>query len=216
MKERESDEKSHFDCRVFARCTLVFCAGGLNDGLVNWWAGNGNAVDTIGGDNGVLQSGVTFTNGVAGQAFSFDGSSGFVSTPLLVNNPQTFSLSLWFKTATTQGGVLLGFGDTQTGNSPNYDRNIYLDNSGLIHFGVWTGSAQLINSAVAYNDWHQVVGSISANTGLSLYMDGALLGNNPAVTNAQIYNGYWRIGENTLAISGVPWPFLPSSFYFNG
>jgi Concanavalin A-like lectin/glucanases superfamily/Alpha/beta hydrolase family len=204
---------------TFLLVTFSFSArAGLNDGLVNWWPANGNAVDTIGGDSGVLQGGASFTSGVAGQAFSFDGSSGFVSTPLLVNNPQTFSLSLWFNTVTTQGGVLLGFGDTQTGNSPSYDRNIYMDNSGLIHFGVWTGTAQLINSVVAYNDgnWHQVVGSFSASTGLSLYVDGVLLGNNPNVTSPQAYNGYWRIGENTLAISGQPWPFLPSSFYFSG
>src|SRR5579859_4028986 len=53
-------------------------------GLVNWWTADGDAVDIVGGDNGTSEGGVTFTNGEAGRAFSFDGSSGFISTSLLV------------------------------------------------------------------------------------------------------------------------------------
>jgi Concanavalin A-like lectin/glucanases superfamily/Immunoglobulin domain/Carboxypeptidase regulatory-like domain/Immunoglobulin I-set domain len=187
---------------------------GLTNALVNWWPGNGNAIDVVGGDDGVLQGGVIFTNGLGGQAFSFDGFSGYVSTSLLVTNPQSFSLSLWFRTATTQGGVLLGFAGSQVGTPSNYDRHLYMDNAGAIHFGVWTGAAQVLNSANGYNDnnWHQVVASLSPSTGISLFVDGVLAEKNPAVTDAYVYNGWWRIGENNLN----SWPFLPSSYYFNG
>jgi hypothetical protein len=90
-----------------------------------------------------------------------------------------------------------------------------MDNTGALHFGVWTGVASQINSAAGYNDtaWHWVVGSLSASTGLSLYVDGVLAGNNPAVTNAvENYNGYWRFGEDNL----LYWPYQPSSYYFQG
>jgi hypothetical protein len=91
-----------------------------------------------------------------------------------------------------------------------------MDDTGALHFGVWTGNPapQQINSAAGYNDnnWHYAVGSLSPSTGLSLYVDGVLAGNNPAATSAASYDGYWRIGEDNL----VNWPFQPSSYYFQG
>jgi hypothetical protein len=186
-------------------------------GLAYWWPANGNAIDIIGANNGTLQGGVTFTNGEAGQAFNFDGATGFVSTSLLITNPQNFSLSLWFKTATTNGGVLISFDSSQTSvaDGSQFDRNLYLDDTGALHFGVWNAGPQQINSAAGYNDdnWHWVVGSLSASTGLSLYVDGVLAGNNAAVTSASAnYNGYWRFGEDNLN----NWPYPPTSDYFQG
>jgi Concanavalin A-like lectin/glucanases superfamily len=183
-------------------------------GLAYWWQAEGNALDFAGGNNGTLQGGVTFTNGEVGQAFSFDGSSGFVSTSLLVTNPQMFSLCLWFKTGSTNGGGLISFDSTQTDTSGSqYDRNIYMDNAGLLHFGIWDGSAQQANSTTAYNDgnWHLAVGTLSPTAGLSLYVDGALVGTNLA-NNAQDYNGYWRFGQANLN----NWLPLPNSEYFQG
>ena len=42
-------------------------------GIVAWWAGDGNATDVQGGNNGTLQNGATFAAGMVAQAFSFDG-----------------------------------------------------------------------------------------------------------------------------------------------
>lgn len=183
-------------------------------GLIDWWAGERSAVTSVGGNNGTLHGGVTYTQGVVGQCFNFNGATGFISTSQLITNPQAFSLCLSFRTATTQGGVLLGFGQSQSNTTANYDRNIYLDNTGVIHFGVFESTEEVINSAAGYNDnlWHQVVASLSPSTGISLYVDGVLVGNNLAANSAAIYNGYWIIGENNLG----SWPFQPSSYYFNG
>jgi hypothetical protein len=186
-------------------------------GLVSWWPGEDNALDIWGANNGALVGGVIFTTGEVGQAFNLDGISGFISTSLLIANPQTFSLSLWFRTASTNGGVLISFDSTQSSvtNGSQFDRNIYMDNTGALHFGVWNSGPQQINTSAGYNDnnWHQVVGSLSASTGLSLYVDGVLAGNNPAVTDAQEnYNGYWRFGEDNLN----NWPYQPASYYFQG
>ena len=49
--------------------------------LVAWYPGDGNANDIQGGNNGVLQGGVTFAAGKVGQAFSFNGSDGQVVVP---------------------------------------------------------------------------------------------------------------------------------------
>ena len=50
-------------------------------GLVGWWAGEGNASDSAGTNNGALHGGMSFVAGEAGQAFNFDGSSGYVEMP---------------------------------------------------------------------------------------------------------------------------------------
>lgn len=183
--------------------------------LAYWWRGEDNALDSIGSNNGTLQGGVGYTSGEVGQAFSFDGSTGFVSTSTLIDNPQTFSLCLWFKTTSTSGGGLISFDSTPSQTTPgsSYDRNIYMDDAGALHFGFWNGAAQQVNSASGYNDgkWHLATGTLSASAGLAFYLDGVLVGTNSA-TGAQNYNGYWRFGQANLN----NWPNLPSSEYFQG
>jgi hypothetical protein len=183
-------------------------------GLTSWWPADGFSLDLAGTNNGVLQGGATYAAGEVGQAFRLDGTNGFVSTSLTVTNPQTFTLGLWFKSSTTRGGVLLSFGDSQTGTPANYDRHIYMDNAGALHFGVNSSGTKVISSTNGLNNnsWHFVAGVLSSNAGMSLYIDGGLMATNVAVTNAQNFNGWWRIGENNLA----NWPSLPSSYFFNG
>jgi hypothetical protein len=56
----------------------VACAGPAA-GRVSCWAAEGNANDSIGSNHGVLQNGTTFTAGVVGSAFLFDGVDDVVS-----------------------------------------------------------------------------------------------------------------------------------------
>ena len=49
--------------------------------LVAWWEGEGNAIDNVGTNNGALYGGMSFGAGEVGQAFNFDGSSGYVNIP---------------------------------------------------------------------------------------------------------------------------------------
>lgn len=53
----------------------------IPSGLVDWWPGDGNAKDIVGGNNGTPVGGVTFAPGEVGQAFSFDGLTGAVVVP---------------------------------------------------------------------------------------------------------------------------------------
>jgi hypothetical protein len=129
-----------------------------------------------------------------------------------VAGPQSFSVELWFKTSSTSGGKLIGFGNSRTGTSSNYDRHIYMTNDGRLVFGTWIGSAATITSSASYNNnaYHHVVATMGSG-GMALYVDGALVGTNPN-TAAQIYNGFWRAGSDNL--NG--WPLQPSSNNFNG
>jgi type II secretory pathway pseudopilin PulG len=183
-------------------------------GLVSWWRAEGNAQDSAGTNNGTPVGGVTFQPGIVGQAFALDGTSGFICTSAAITNPQNFTLEFWFKTTTAHGGVLMGFGDSQTNISWCHDRHVYMDDSGRLHFGVYNSNVQTADSAASYNDgrWHHVAATISTDVGTSLYVDGVLAAKNPTATNAQDYTGWWRIGENNLNY----WPFVPASCYFGG
>lgn len=46
--------------------------------IVSWWKAEGNAADAIDGNDGTLVGGVTFAPGKVGQAFSLDGTTGYV------------------------------------------------------------------------------------------------------------------------------------------
>src|SRR4029077_656263 len=95
---------------------------------------------------------------------------------------------------TPHGAKLIGFGEQPSGLSSNYDRHVYMENSGQLTFGVWTGQANTITSAKSYNDgaWHYLVAT-QGSDGMTLYVDGAAVGAN-AQTQAQAYSGYWRLG----------------------
>src|SRR5207244_6607369 len=85
----------------------VIAASGLPAGIVSWYRADGNAFDSVSGNNGTLQGGASFAAGKSGQAFSFDGSSEFVDVPSNANlNPGTgsFTVDAWiYQTAALSG-----------------------------------------------------------------------------------------------------------------
>jgi hypothetical protein len=165
-------------------------------------------------------SGVTY--GVPGpacgpndsRAVRLDGASGAISTSSLVVNPQTFSVQIWFSTTTTRGGKLIGLGSSATGVSGQYDRHIFMTNSGQLVFGVYSGTTYTVTSPAAYNNgaWHLATATFSAGTGMRLYVDGAQVGSTVWAPAAEVYDGYWRIGYDNLDT----WGSTPTSRYFAG
>jgi hypothetical protein len=83
----------------------------------------GNANDVSGNNNnGTLQNAPLLTTdryGNPNSAYSFNGTSQYVSTTtnIATPGPQNFSISVWFKTNVANNGVLVGFGNSQTGSS---------------------------------------------------------------------------------------------------
>lgn len=59
-------------------------------GLTDWWPGDGNANDVIGGHNGTLKN-VSFTGGQVNQAFHFRGGHGQVLVPNFISSQQNKS-----------------------------------------------------------------------------------------------------------------------------
>jgi len=193
----------------------------LDDNPVDFWRlGEGSGTtsyDWAGLSDLTRQSGTGWTTGATSGdpdgASTFNGTStGFANTTTGIPGPNTFSIEAWFKTTTTRGGKIVGFGSTATGTSNSYDRHIYMRNDGRLLFGVFNGSTVTLQSSGAYNDgqWHQVVGALSP-AGMLLYVDGRRVASR-AATNAQAFNGYWRVGGDNLN----SWPSQPFSRYFSG
>ncbi|MGM1029614.1 MAG: PKD domain-containing protein [Actinomycetota bacterium] len=123
-------------------------------------------------------------------------------------SPTTFAVETWFRTTSTSGGKLVGFGSSSTVNvnaSSSHDRHVMMTPDGRLQFGVWNGSARVLDTAGTYNDgtWHHVVGQQSA-AGMQLYVDGELVGSND-VTTANPYVGYWRIAGDTTWVGDPFW-----------
>ncbi len=178
----------------------------------------GNANDISGNNNqGTLQNSPALTTdrfGNSNQAYSFNGSTQYISTSAQYVSPANFTISIWFKTTTTSGGKLIGFSALQTGQSSQYDRHIYMSNSGQIYFGVYPGAIKSINSTLSYNDnnWHLATATLSSVSGMTLYVDNVQVAADATTTTAEGTTGYWRLGYDNL--SG--WTNLPTSNYFNG
>ena len=139
---------------------------------------------------------------------------GSIASPAPVAAPSVFSEELWFRTTTTTGGKLLGFGIRQAGDSTNYDRHVYMQDDGKLSFGVNpVGGAATLTTATAYNDgaWHHVVAT-SGTGGVNLYVDGGVTASNPLVSGGEPFTGYWRVGGDNLG----NWPSPPSTQYFTG
>ena len=126
------------------------------------------------------------------------------ATPL-----STYSIEAWVKTTSTTGGMIVGDGLYQTGDSWVDDRVLYFDTNGDLEFGAYNngptdaGMDQTIASPTAYNDgsWHYVVGTLGAG-GAALYVDGVQVASDPTMVDTSVFFGHWRIGGD--AIDGLP------------
>jgi PKD repeat protein len=201
----------------------------LSDRPGNYWrlgeTGGATGVDLAGQDDLIVRPGVSFgaagaMNGESDTAAAFNGTvDGVASSPTLAARPNTFSAEAWVRTSTTQGGEIIGYGNSQTGVSVDFDRNVYLDNTGRIFFGVRpTGSSSAgtritVNTTKSYNDnqWHHVVAALGQN-GMQLFVDGTVAAGRTDTTSAWAFDGFWRIGGDNL----TSFPSRPISQYLNG
>lgn len=201
-----------------AGSTHAYSLSVLDDEPVHYWPmgeASGTTATDWAGFADVTLSGAT--RGATGQtvdgttrATTFSGAtSSFGSTRVAEPGPQEYSVEAWFRTTSTQGGKIIGFGNVATGTSASYDRHIYLSGTGVITYGNYPGSVRVLQSGSGYNDgaWHHVVGTLAPD-GMTLYVDGVRVGSRADTTGAQDYSGYWRIAGDNLN----SWPNINSRF----
>ncbi len=168
--------------------------------------------------------------GIYGDGISLNGIDQALYTKQSYKNPNTFTLSSWIKTTTGNGGKIIGFGSEPTGLSQFYDRQIWMDSLGHIHFGVFPlapanlsgeDSSYLagtnIRRIVSYNNplndgkWHFVAAVLSSQ-GMELYVDGKMVASREDVSSGQNYTGYWRVGWDEMDT----WEYIGENSYFEG
>ncbi len=143
----------------------------------------------------------------------------YVATTALtaVASRNVFSEAVWFRTSTTTGGRLIGWGNLRTGPSTTYDRHVYMTDGGQIVFGVYpNNTVRTVVSPAAYNDgrWHLAVAVLSP-AGAALYLDGAQVAGDATITSAEggtTNTGFWRVGWDSTG----GWTSSPTTSYWTG
>ena len=159
-------------------------------GLVGWWPGEGNANDIAGSATGTLQGGATATvAGEVGQAFSFNGTNGYVSIPdSPVLHPANLTIEAWvrFSSLNSVGAGGSPAGDqylvfkqnTRSGDFESFDLSkTRLTGGDVFRFLVTSASGQTaeIDSAtfLATNVWYHVA-AVRGSNFTQLYVNGQL------------------------------------------
>jgi YVTN family beta-propeller protein len=123
------------------------CVASLS-GMISWWAGEGDASDVIDGNDGALQNGAAFAEGLAGQAFRFDGADDYVEIPhsdsLNLGPNQPMSVNLWVKRTSASGSQIIFAKGAGCGSQVHYQLQWYEPGNWL-----WFGSTGGLANGVA-------------------------------------------------------------------
>ena len=160
--------------------------------------------DETGHENtGTVQSqsgGDSRGEGISGTGLAFDGSS-IVTTVARPAAPQLVTLSIWLKTTSRGGGGIAGFDSKARSNDGLHDRSIAMNRDGTISFTMLReGARATLTSLARYNDgvWHLIAARFS-QSGQYLFVDGEVVADDPTMTQADNYQGFWRLGEEPVA-----------------
>ena len=146
-------------------------------GLVAWWRADGDALDSVQGNNGALR-GTGFCRGRIGQAFCFDGTNNFVEVPdspsLRFTNELT--IEFWVKRLRSDESVefCLEKGGDWTTDQQNYgvalNRESYNFCLSFCFAGGWRGAGCLSDSL-----WHHcAIVARNGDTDPKFYINGVL------------------------------------------
>jgi len=153
----------------------------LQLGLVSHWAGDGDATDSTDGNDGVLQGGIGFARGLAGEAFSLDGVNDFVNAGNATNlqlSDSPFSVSAWVLVngASTDMSIVdkMGSGINQDGWRlfRQYEDRFWFCLGGGATNGCIPSTAAR-TSPVAVGLWYHVA-AVKSTDSIAIYMNGVL------------------------------------------
>lgn len=168
-------------------------------GLVNWWPGDGSAVDLIEGGSGTLFNGATFSTGLVGGAFSFDGVDDYAdASGTQLADLQQLSIDAWVKIFSLP---------------PRVERFVSLvDEKAVIRYDGQRGPGQLhfylrldgvlrhlrVNNVLKIGVFQHVAGTFDGSV-IRTYMDGVKVGE-------LAVDGRLDSGTGTIALSSSAEP----------
>jgi subtilisin-like proprotein convertase family protein len=193
--------------------TLSFAYRG--PGIVSLWSGESNAVDSVGSNNGTLTNGVTFANGIVGQAFALDGTNGYVNipdSPSLDSLTQSITVETWMKAGQVTPNADWKGLVTKGNNSWRMQPTTFAENVTWAADGT---SNPYLTGIRNVNDgqWHHVV-DVYDGVNLLQYVDGTLDASQAATGLIAQNNEPVCIGANSGA--WVPGIGVHLGYFFNG
>jgi RHS repeat-associated protein len=209
--------------------TLSFlpCTYTPSPGLIAWWRAEGDATDVYGSNNATLGGGATAgATGMVGQAFSFDGTNGYVDVPdSPALRPTNLTIEAWVlfnssnsthTTSVSNGTEYIVFRqNTNSTGIEGFDlAKKRFNGQDRFVFEVTSSGAtnvlqlQSTNTVVTTGTWYHVAGVRGTNF-LQLYVNGQLQGQTnisfPQVysTNCELYFGSTGNGNQDGKLAGL-------------
>jgi hypothetical protein len=124
---KNSDDTAFFDNMVITLSSDTPGCKNPPPGLVSWYRAENDAKDQQGNNDASIQGSpgaVAFTTGKVGQAFSFNGTDGYVTVPnspnLIITGGSPFTIDAWIRRDTASSGVQQVFVEKRSTDGLNY------------------------------------------------------------------------------------------------
>lgn len=176
-------------------------------GLISWWRGEGNPLDSAGPNHGTLQGNVGYATGKVGQAFKFqDYFQEKVYVDARVYEMSGGTTSLWFNWDGNQfvhgANVMIGSSLGGVKRSP-----LFGVDSGFLLWEFGSLTRMSTNTRVIPGRWYHAVLTYDSNFNIKVYVDGVLVSGgtsvNPEVFRDNMAFGNWNDVGTTAGFGGL-------------
>jgi hypothetical protein len=187
------------------------------EGLIGWWAFNGNANDASQNSNNGTVIGASLNRdrfGNPDRSYFFNGSDGFIKIPLSesLQPRDAMSISLWYNMSSTLEENFVGLVHKYLDSSPSWSSySIITGNKGLNQGGDLGLTIQTNNiyawssvTGMSYiNEWAHIIGTYDGST-IKCYKNGVLVSTSSATGQIQYspYDIEFGRTRNAAGISG--------------
>jgi hypothetical protein len=152
--------------------------------------------DSVSTNHGTLVGGLTYTTGKVGNAFTFNGTNGYVSFPQNAFNSVLtgdFTVSLWVYLTSVGGNQTITC--NMSSPSANYWNGWELRMIGAIpSFLMWNNAStglRLDGSSLSINTWYNIVLTRKYGSGSKIYINSALSNSNTNTSNPSVSGTFY-------------------------
>lgn len=157
---------------TFAALLVCFAAAPTHAALIARYSGDNTAIDATGNGHDGTVTGATFTPGVFGDAFSFDGMGDIVVVPASTElEPPEFSIALWVQSA-LENHLRVLIDSTHGAGQAGWALQInQANNISFAHGNGSTFPEMVLAAGLDDGEFHHIAATFDGST-MKLYVDG--------------------------------------------